>query len=155
MVTPHPVGAPYPIQLFSYLAYVFDRSTSLPKFFLRRQSFRSKCSDICYAPISRNLQTAVLLHLQVFLILCTQSIRNHFPDLQQVIPRQYRIHNTYFLHWHFPFVFLFVFIFWVFHALPFQLMYQRMIALISCQTGSQSHYPSCGNFFSHLFPKLV
>ena len=66
MVTPHPVGAPYPIQLFSYLAYVFDRSTSLPKFFLRRQSFRSKCSDICYAPISRNLQTAVLLHLQVF-----------------------------------------------------------------------------------------
>ena len=49
--------------------------------------------------------------------LCTQSIRNHFPDLQQVIPRQYHIHNTYFLNWHFPFVFLFVFIFWVFYAL--------------------------------------
>ena len=84
-----------------------------------------------------------------------QSIRNHFPGLQQVIPKQYRIHNTYFLHWHFPFVFLFVFIFWLFHALHFQLMYQRMIALIPCQTGSKSHYPSCGIFFSHLFSKLV
>ena len=148
MVTPHPVGAPY------HIWHVFDRSASLPKFFLQRQSFCSKCSDICYgyAPISRNLQTAVLLHLQVFPILCTQSIRNHFPDLQQVIPRQYRIHNTYFLHWHFPFVFLFVFIFWVFHALHFQLMYQRMIALIPCQTGSQSHYPSCGNFFHTFSP---
>ena len=66
MVTPHPVGAPYPIQLFSHLAYVFDRSASLPKFFLQHQSFRSKCSDICYTPISHNLQTGVLLHLQVF-----------------------------------------------------------------------------------------
>ena len=37
--------------------------------------------------------------------LCTQSIRNHFPDLQQVIPRQYCIHNTYFFHWYFPFFF--------------------------------------------------
>ena len=62
MVTPHPVGAPY------HIWHVFDRSASLPKFFLQHQSFCSKCSDICYgyAPISRNLQTAVLLHLQVF-----------------------------------------------------------------------------------------
>ena len=66
MVTPHSVGAPYHIQFFSHLAYVFDRSASLPKFFHRHQSFRSKCSDICYAPISHNLQTTVLLHLQVF-----------------------------------------------------------------------------------------
>ena len=70
MVTSHPVWAPYHIQFFSHLAYVFDRSASLPKFFLWHQSFRSKCSDIYYAPISRNLlcthQTAVLLPLQVF-----------------------------------------------------------------------------------------
>ena len=85
----------------------------------------------------------------------TQSIGNHFPIFNKWIPRQYCMHDTYFLHQHFPFVFLFVFIFWVFHALPFQLMYQRMIAPIPCQTGSQSHYPLCDNFFSHLFPKLV
>ena len=41
--------------------------------------------------------------------LCMQSIRNHFPDLQQVIPRQYRIHNIFF-----PLIFSFFFFFFSF-----------------------------------------
>ena len=53
MATPHPVAAPYPIQLFSHPTYVFGRrNASLPKLtllYLRRQSFRNKRSHICYA----------------------------------------------------------------------------------------------------------
>ena len=147
MVTPHPVGAPY------HIWHMFLTEVLLcPSFFSSARAFVV------------NVQTSVM-HPSVAIyrpqyscicrfVLCTQSIRNHFPDLQQVIPRQYHIHETYFLHWYFPFVFLFVFIFWLFHALHFQLMYQRMIALIPCQTGSQSHYPLCCNF-SHLSSKLV
>ena len=147
MVTPHPVRAPYLIQLFSYL-------DSLLKFFFWRQSFGSKCSHIHHALTSRTLLAGCSTLAFCRFFLCTQSKRNHFPDLQ-VIPRQYCIHNTYFLHWHFPFIFPFVFIFWVFHVLDFQLKYQRMIALIPCQAGNQSLDPSSGNLFSHLFPKLV
>ena len=100
---------------------------------------------ICYAPIRPQYSCICRFFLR------TQSIRNHFPDLQQVIPRQYRIHDTYFLHWHFPFVFL-VFIFLGVSCITFLVdVSSIMIALIPCQTGSQSHYPSCGN----LFPKLV
>ena len=146
MVTPHPVRAPYLIQLFSHL-------DSFLKSFFWCQSFGSKCSHIMHLPVALMLTGCSTLAFCRF-FLCTQSKRNHFPDLQ-VIPRQYYIHNTYFLHWHFPFVFPFVFIFWVFHVLDFQLMYQRMIALIPFQAGSQSLDPSSGNFFSHLFPMLV
>ena len=143
MVKPHPVGAPYSIQLFSHLAYVFGRIASLPKFFLPCQSPRSKCLHICYAPTSPTHAYRLQYSCISRFFLPIQSIRNHFPD-HQVILRQYCIHDTYFLHWHFPFVF----IFWVFYALHFQLMYWRMIALIPCQTGSQSHDPSCSNTFS-------
>ena len=56
MVTPYSVGALYPIHFFSHPVHVFGRrSASLPKFkflFLWRQSFRSRCSHICYAPTS-------------------------------------------------------------------------------------------------------
>ena len=53
-------------RIFFTSGICFGQKGFFAQVFLRRQSFRSKCSDICYTPISRNLQTAVLLHLQVF-----------------------------------------------------------------------------------------
>ena len=114
MVTPHPVGAPYPIQLFSHPPYVFGRrNASLPKLtllFLRRQSFHSKYVHICYAPTSR-----IHVYKEQKVYICRSFLRtlfktSHVPGLQ-VIPRQCGIHDTHFLHWQYPALFDFVFVF--------------------------------------------
>ena len=139
MVTPHPVGAPYLIQLFSDLAYVFGRSASLPKFFL------------CVRVFVVNVHTT-FMHPPVELMLTGHSTLAFAGFSCAYNPKGITllIFNTGHIFSALTFSFLFSF-FWVFHALHFQVMYRRMIALIPCQTGSQSHDPSCGNFFDTFF----
>ena len=99
MVTPHPVGAPYLIQLFSDLAYVFGRSASLPKFFL------------CVRVFVVNVHTT-FMHPPVELMLTGHSTLAFAGFSCAYNPKGESlswssIQDTYFLHWHFPFCFYF------------------------------------------------